>query len=267
MTDPQSTDPKLTRATSSGHQPTGRPGLGAPVLVVCAHGSRSATARTTLRDFVADLADARPGVTVRAAYVDLELPNPQDVMADLAGARAVLVPVLLTAGYHVRVDLRRVADRHPSVALAAPLSPHPRVVDLLVDRLTEAGGIPATSADRVLVVSAGSSDRAAIGACHEVTGMLGDRLGVTAESAFMTAAAPDVATAVTAASTGRRPGGRVLVALHLLVPGHFAALARHQAMHGGADLVGEPLLASGRGANPALVEVVLERYDRAVGSS
>jgi sirohydrochlorin ferrochelatase len=90
-----------------------------------------------LRDGIAAL---RPELDVREAYVDVQGPELPEVVAGLpAGETAVVVPLLLSVGYHVRVDIARAIKRRPDTRAAAPLGPDPRLAALLDQRLREAG--------------------------------------------------------------------------------------------------------------------------------
>ena len=73
-----------------------------------------------------------------AAYVDVQAPSPEAALAVLPDGSAVLVPLLLSTGYHVQVDLSRAAEsaRVPTV-VAAALGPDDRLVRLLADRLRD----------------------------------------------------------------------------------------------------------------------------------
>ncbi|MEJ3743963.1 CbiX/SirB N-terminal domain-containing protein [Actinomycetes bacterium KLBMP 9797] len=77
-------------------------------IVLVVHGSRDPRAARATRALVRAVAAARPGVDVRASYLDHTLPRPGQVLAALAADghdRVTLVPLLLTAAYHGRVDV------------------------------------------------------------------------------------------------------------------------------------------------------------------
>jgi len=82
--------------------------MNTPILIACAHGTSSphgAAEVNALRDGIAGL---RPGLDVREAYVDVQDPDLPAVVAGLpAGVTAVVVPLLLSVGYHVKVDIAR----------------------------------------------------------------------------------------------------------------------------------------------------------------
>ncbi|MEV7971814.1 CbiX/SirB N-terminal domain-containing protein [Cellulomonas sp. NPDC089187] len=216
-------------------------------LVACAHGTRSVQGQQVIAALVADLRRLRPELTVHEAYVDVQEPAVATVVPERVPS--VVVPLLLSTGVHVRYDIgAAVADR-PSRA-ADPLGPDPRLADLLVRRLREAG---ADGADHVVLAAAGSSDPAAATAVREVLAALRARWDGPVEVAFGAAAQPSVPEAV---QTAREAGAaRVVVASYLLAPGHF-----HSALdRAGADLVTAPL-----GPDPVLAQIALDRFDHAL---
>src|SRR6478752_729859 len=106
-----------------------------PVLVAVAHGTSSAAGRSAIGSLVAAVA-RRPDLTVRAAFVDVQPPDPAAVLASLQGETpARLVPLLLSAGYHVYVDLAEAADAVPGTTVAPALGPDDRLAGLLLRRL------------------------------------------------------------------------------------------------------------------------------------
>jgi sirohydrochlorin ferrochelatase len=160
----------------------------------------------------------------------------------------VVVPLLLGAGYHVKVDIR--ARVPAGIPVAAPLGPHPRLVRAVVDRLRAAGWEPG---EPVVLAAAGSADAEAVLATRHAARLLDLVTGSPVQPAFAAAATPRVPAAV-AALRARHPGRRVAVAPYLLAPGRFAdAVATAP-----ADLVSAPL-----GAHPELADLILRRYDEA----
>ena len=197
-----------------------------------------------------------PATEIRQAWIELVEPGvPAALAATPMDARAVLVPLLLSSGYHDRVDLpAAVAATRPDTARAAVLGPDPLLAVALADRLAEAGARPG---DAVVLAAAGSSDPDAVASVGRQAGLLAAELAsrtghaVPVTVGFGSAAAPDVRTAVTAA---RRSADRVVVAPYLLAPGFFA----DRLAEAGADLVAAPL-----GAHPAIVELVIRRASTA----
>lgn len=223
----------------------------APVLVGCAHGTRDPAGQATTRAVLAGVSAARRDLDVREAYVDVQEPELAGVvtgaLADHDDARVVVVPLLLSIGYHVEVDVAQAVAPYPGAAVAAPpLGPDPRLVDLLVLRLAEAGTGPD---DAVVVAAAGSSDPRAREPVEGVVAAVAEIHPGPVTAAYCSAASPTVPDAVRAArAAGAR---RVVVAAYLLAPGHFHS----RLAESGADVVTAPLAPDHR-----IVEIVLDRF-------
>ncbi|MGW6565174.1 sirohydrochlorin chelatase [Streptomyces sp. NPDC054975] len=179
-------------------------------------------------------------------------------LARRTAGNAVLVPLLFGPGYHVKHDLPAAAAALPDgrMRVAAPLGPHPLLVEALADRLAEAGWTSADSASRstgVVLAAAGSRDREGLDAVRRIAAALSERLGgVPVVPAYASAATPTVPEALRVlAARGRH---RVAVASCFTAPGLFATRATSH-----APWIASPPL----GAHPALARLVLHRYDQA----
>jgi sirohydrochlorin ferrochelatase len=254
--------------------------MNSPIMIACAHGTSNAQGAAevnALRDAIAAL---RPGLDVREAYVDVQQPDLVDVVAGLpeasgAGreadggpaASAVVVPLLLSVGYHVKVDIARAVKSRPGTLAAAPLGPDPRLAALLDQRLREAS---VTDNDAIVLAAAGSSNPNAAVSVEKLAEQLGALRSNRIVAAYGASAKPSVPEAVAmlreeaagGAGAGESAGavdlgGRVVVASYLLAPGFF----HDQLAKAGADLVTAPLLPS-----PVLAEIALERYDAALAA-
>ncbi|MBL0887811.1 sirohydrochlorin chelatase [Myceligenerans indicum] len=234
-----------------------------PVLVGTSHGTDDAVGRAAVRALLDGVRAARPDLDVREAFVDVQTPEVDDVLAESVAdaGSAVVVPLLLSTGYHVRHDIARAVVAHGGAAVsAAPLGPDPRLVDLLADRLAAIDdGAGLRPDDVVLLAAAGSSVAAAAVAVEEVASGLADRLGRPVTPSYGAGAEPRVPAAVAAARSGA-PGtrGRVVVASYLLAPGYF----HDRVLEAGADVVTAPLAPS-RTTEDRLVRIVLDRYEAA----
>ena len=243
----------------------GRTTVPAPTLVLSAHGSRDPRTLATVRSLLDSVRALRPGLPVGLGHVELNEPLLPDTLAQLAPGRAVLVPLLLGRGYHVKHDLPAAAATAPHLdtRIAAPLGPHPLLVDALHARLVEAGwpaGERAGSAALrrsagVVLAAAGSRDPKGLADTRSTAVALADRLGVPVVAAFASAASPTVSAAVR--SLAARGRYRVAVASYFTAPGYFAT----QCAAAAPGLASAPL-----GTHPALAELVLRRYDEAVGA-
>jgi sirohydrochlorin ferrochelatase len=234
--------------------------VSAPVLVAASHGTSDPAGQRAVAALVAAVAVRASEIPVRAAFVDVQQPDVPAVLASVSAEPVVIVPLLLSAGYHVRVDLARVAGAapNPQVTVAAALGPDPRLVTLLERRLR---AVPLDPDDEIVLAAAGSSDARAVDDCRAVAQALGARLGREVTAAFISAAQPELRAAVGAARATGAP--RVVVATYLLAPGYFADLAAAA----GGDITTPPLLTDAETVPTELVDVVLERYREAHVSS
>ncbi|MFK4835840.1 sirohydrochlorin chelatase [Microbacterium sp. ZW T2_14] len=229
----------------------------APALLAISHGTASPAGQAAVAGLVEAVARRLPDVTVRLGHVDVQQP---DVAASLdaipEGMPVVIVPLLLSAGYHVRVDLRQQTAGRDGVVIAPALGPDLRLVEVLLARLTP---LAPAAEDEIVLAVAGSSDDRANEDCREIGRMLGARLGREVSVGFLAAADPrlDVAVAQAVATTATR----TVVANYLLAPGYFHDLAVRMAA--GAP-VAPPLL--GDDEPPAgLVDIVVDRYRAGAG--
>jgi sirohydrochlorin ferrochelatase len=206
-----------------------------PRLILAAHGSADPRYTAVIDSLVELVASRCPDLAVGVGYLDH---GPPDLRAvDTRGG--VVVPLLLTSGFHVRTDLPAQA---PEASITAPLAPDPRVVALLATRLCEAGW---AGQRPVTLAAAGSSDPEALAEVRNTAAALASTLGVPVEAAFVGAGKPRLA-----------DGEPAAVATYLLAPGHFGdAIAAC-----GAKIVAAPL-----GADILLAEIAVERYEGAAG--
>jgi sirohydrochlorin ferrochelatase len=225
------------------------------VLVACAHGTRNPTGRRLIAELALAARSLRPGLQTTAAFVDVQPPTVVDVVAGLAaaGTPAVVVPLLLSGGYHVHVDIAGAVAAHDGALAARPLGPDLRLAAVLLDRLRSAGEDPRDPNTAVVVAAAGSSDPRAVADVEGAANLLQRDWAGPVTTGYGSAAKPTVTDAVRAA---RRAGAeRVVVAAYLLAPGHFHG----KLMDAGADLVTDPLLPDDR-----IAAVLLDRYDEAL---
>lgn len=225
-------------------------------LAAISHGTSSPLGQAAVASLVAAVARVLDGVPVRGGFVDVQQPNVPLTIASVGRDRPVVViPLLLSAGYHVHVDLASEVERWPRAVLTDALGPAAGLVDVLVSRLLSVG---LRVSDRIVLACAGSSDDRAVNDCHEVARMLAASLGIPVRAAFLSAASPTVADAV-AAERLLAPSARVVVSTYLLAPGYFA----HRAATSGADLVAPPLLLAHEEPDSRIVQLVLDRYAHA----
>ncbi|MEJ6543962.1 CbiX/SirB N-terminal domain-containing protein [Brachybacterium paraconglomeratum] len=224
-------------------------------LVACSHGTRFPAGRAAVARIRAALADAVPGTEVREAYVDVEQPEVAGVVAEAAAHGPVVVlPLLLSTGFHTSVDIAAAVAPHLGAAAAEPLGPHELLVRSLRDRLAAVSGGDAghRPGDHVVLAAAGSSDPAAARAVERMRDLLAARLPAPVTVGYGAGCAPTIPEAVARArAAGAR---RVIAASYVLAPGHFADLVERA----GADLVSAPL-----GDHPAVIAVAAARFRQA----
>ena len=220
-------------------------------VVLVAHGTRDARGAETVRRLAERVDAALPTQEVVLAFVDVQSPLVGEVLDDVMARHAsvAVVPLLLSRGFHVDVDIADAVAAHPGSFALAQLGPDPLLATLLLERL-RAAGAPATA--HVVLAAAGSS-RAEAAEDVEVTAeQLAAGWEAPVSVAYAAGTAPTVPEAVSAA---RQEGATtVVVASYLLAEGHF-----HDRLDdAGADLVTAPLASDDEGAD-AVLAVVLSR--------
>ncbi|MFI9189667.1 sirohydrochlorin chelatase [Streptomyces californicus] len=268
MTEPAPEHPHAPRPTTAApHAPTPTPPpygapapAPAPVLVAVAHGSRDPQAPRTVRALLDRVRDLRPGLDVRLAHIELNAPLLPDTLDGLRGADAVLVPLLLGRGHHVKRDLPAATAAAPAVRtrIAEPLGPHPLLVEALYERLLDAGWTRADRGDprtAVVLAAAGSRDPDSGRDTRRTARLLAARLGVPVVPAYASAAAPTVPAALRALTARGRH--RAFVASYFTAPGRFASACAAAVPHRAAAPLGD---------HPATARLVLHRYDRALSA-
>jgi sirohydrochlorin ferrochelatase len=229
-----------------------------PLLMV-GHGTRDPQGLEVVEALAAQVRAARPGLPVEVAYVDVARPTLAEALARRRG-ELVLVPLLLGAGYHVKVDIPRGLAAAPQVSarVTPALGPDPLLAEALAERLAEAlagtgGGVRPR---RLVLAAAGSSDPAANADAARVARMLGARTGAEVSAAYVCCGRPTVDEAVRRLRAYGE--GPVAVASYLLAPGHFARQVDRLAGATGRTVTSAPL-----GAHAAVARLVLRRYDEA----
>jgi sirohydrochlorin ferrochelatase len=215
-----------------------------PALLAVAHGSRNPAAADVVRKLATQIGRLAPMLDVRVAFLGHAEPSlPMEL--DSAGSGTVIVPLLLSAGYHLAADIS-VAASSAGARVAAPLGPDQLLLTALTARLTEAG-VPERTP--VVLAAAGSSDPAAATDVEKQALLLAEALDVPVTTGYLSAASPTVRQAV--AQLRETTGKPIAVASYLLAPGHF----QDQLRDCGADWVTEPL-----GGHPALAGLAIDRY-------
>ncbi|MET0423056.1 MAG: CbiX/SirB N-terminal domain-containing protein [Actinoplanes sp.] len=245
-------------------------------VVLVAHGSRDPRAAAATSALARAVRRARPEWAVRASYLDHAGPRPLDVLAELPGRRAVVVPLLLTAAYHGRVDIPAVlaeaAGLPIDITLADVLGPLPTarprssavpslLLDALSRRLSDAAVAPDGSPlDAVVLAAAGTRDAAARETVEWAAEALSARLSLPCAVAYASAAPPTAGEAV--ARLRAEGARRVGMSAYFLAPGFLYDLAVRSAQEAGAVAAASPLTDA-----PELVRLVTARVAAAQAGS
>jgi sirohydrochlorin ferrochelatase len=200
-------------------------------LVLAAHGSTDPRFAEVVDSLAVLVTGMRRGLDVRIGYLQH---GPPELNA-VAEPGVVVVPLLLTSGFHVRADIPAQA---PGATISQAVGPDRRLTNLLVRRLGEAGW---QREHPVVLAAAGSSDPRALADVHQVARDLGDEIGREVTAAFLSDGEPRLSEVPAMA-----------VATYLLAPGHFA----DRVVECGAPIVAGPL-----GSDVVLAEIILDRYD------
>lgn len=186
-----------------------------------------------IEEIAEKVAALRPELDVTIGYLGHSSPR----LAALPTTDAVVVPVLLSSGFHVSADIPEAA---PEATVAAPIGPDPRIAAVVAERLRAAGWSGQTP---VVLAAAGSSEADALDDVRTAAAQLSDLLGTAVSAAFVTGGEPRLDRV-----------GAAAIASYVLAPGVFADRIAGRPV----AIISEPI-----GADPLIAEVVLSRYDEA----
>ncbi|MGD9985690.1 sirohydrochlorin chelatase [Pseudonocardia sp.] len=230
-----------------------------PALVAVAHGSRDGRSAATMHRLVQAAAAQAPGLDVRLSFLDFNAPRLPDVLHSVAAdghRRAVVVPLLLGAAHHARVDVPAAVEAattrlpHLRVAVSPVLGDDPApLLATARARLVEAAGGSGDPHAGVVLAAAGSSHESA----NDVVRTLTARLPL-AVAAFATSAEPTVDDAIgRLRSLGAQ---RIVVLPWFLAPGRLLDRVEARARAATPDVtVAEPL-----GDHPLVAATMLARH-------
>jgi sirohydrochlorin ferrochelatase len=238
--------------------------------VLVAHGSRDRRAAQSTWALARAVGAARPDTRVATAFLDFEVPGLGAALAYEAGAgqrAATVVPLLLTAAYHGRVDVPGEIEKAHGLGLSIGLAPvlgpvagaraDAVALDLLVRALRRRlDEVITTAVDGVVLAAAGTRVVAALGTVDLVAEALGTALRVPCLAGYASGAGQSTAAAVAALCTSGAE--RVAVASYFLAPGLLYDRAVGGALEAGAVVAAAPL-----GDAPEVAELVVRRADTA----
>ncbi|MDQ0646017.1 sirohydrochlorin ferrochelatase [Microbacterium natoriense] len=215
-----------------------------PSLLAVSHGTADVEGAAAIAALVAQVRSALPDVDVIEAFVDVQQPDAAELAPQLDGP-LVIVPLLLSSGFHVHHDLHGIAKTRPSTVIADPMGPDPRLADVLAQRLPE-------GQDPVILAVAGSRDPRSLTDAEGMGALLEERLGRDVHLAYLAARQPDLPSAL-----AEHPDA--IVSTYLLAQGYFFDLARRQNADRALTM---PLLDGGPVPQP-LIDLVVARYEAA----
>jgi sirohydrochlorin cobaltochelatase len=243
-------------------------------VLLVGHGSREPSGNEEFLRFVEQVRKAVTGAVTEVCFVESAEPNIPtglDACVRMGAQEVVVLPVMLFAAGHVKVEIPSEIDRararHPEIRFryGRPFGLHPKMLQILERRLGELEvalpGEPDETA--ILLVGRGSSDPDANGDLCKLTRLLweGRRFGWV-ESCFIGITKPDFAEGVRrCVALGAR---RLLVLPYLLFSGVLiqrirVRLQELQCLYPDITMG----LARYLEGHPNLVAVLLERYEEA----
>lgn len=226
---------------------TGSPSTQHPTLLAVSHGTADTAGAAAIAALVARVREALPDVDVVEAFVDVQQPDAAELAPTMVGP-LVIVPLLLSSGFHVHHDLHGIAKTRPHTQIADPMGPDPRLAEVLATRLAETD----EGAESVILTVAGSRDPRSLTDAEGMADLLRTRLDRPIELAYLAARQPDLPTAL-----AQHPDAAV--STYLLAQGYFFDLAVRQAE---GRAITPPLLDGGPVPQP-LVDLVVDRYTQA----
>ncbi|MFC4138089.1 MULTISPECIES: sirohydrochlorin chelatase [unclassified Microbacterium] len=214
-----------------------------PALLAVSHGTSDAQGASDVRALVAAVRAAAPDLAVHEAFVDVQDPDAAAALAAIDGP-VVVVPLLLSSGFHVFHDLHGIVAGRADAVVADPLGPDRRLAEVLARRLP--------AGDDVVIAVAGSrDDRSAVDA-EGMAEQLAERLGRPVRTGYLAAREPELG-----ALLAEHPDA--VVSTYLLAHGYFFDLTLQRSA---GHPTSKPLL-DGSEPPAELVELVLERFSAA----
>ncbi|MFV0430506.1 MAG: CbiX/SirB N-terminal domain-containing protein [Arachnia sp.] len=239
-----------------------------PALVIAGHGTRDQNGAATSLALVDHVRELLPDVRVEAGFVELTPPTIADALAEVLAdhPRAVVVPLMIGAGGHLRDDIpeavEAVRQRHPGATMVTTRhlgAPQPLIAAAL-QRIDAARGEWEASQTTVIFVGRGCSITAANADHVRLARVLQEQGGYRSVlPAFIQVTPPAVPQALAEAyAVGAR---HIVVMPHYLFPGRLESMVHeHSTAFAAAHPDGELRIADVIGACPELAQVVAQRY-------
>jgi sirohydrochlorin cobaltochelatase len=236
-------------------------------LVLVAHGSVCARSALEVDALAGLVGDALPGVAVAVGYLEMSEPPAGPVVDALVAAgcrRVVVLPLMLLGAGHAKSDVPAVVQearlRHPGIdfPFGAPLGVSRAPVEVLGNAVVASGGAGLP----LLLVARGTSDPDANAEAFKAARLLAEWTGAPfAYVGFSGVTAPGVPEA--ARVFARLGFGRLAVAWWFLCHGKLIERGRDDLACFAAESGTQIVDAGHLGAEPALVPLIIERYQQA----
>lgn len=227
-------------------------------LMLAAHGSADPRSPANTRAIAGHLRRVAPELDVRVAFCEHNTPNLGDALREIEArdSRDIIVaPFLLASAYHARTDIPAlIAETNVVVRQAGVLGEDDRLIQVLRQRLAQAGASRFDAGLGVLTVAVGSSNPAANTRTARVAEVLarGTRWAGS-EICFATGAEPSLEQA--AARLRARGATRLMIAPWFLAHGTITDRVAGYARRHGIPMA-EPL-----GAHRLVAATVLDRVE------
>lgn len=240
-------------------------------LIIAAHGTRDAEGEAECRRLGRRVADRLPGTRSAVGFVELSSPSIPEaltgIVADDPARRAVVVPLMLGTGGHVRNDIpgfiQEALDEVPGARIdyAGHLGADPRLVSAVRQRITAAMGDDWRPEDTTLVfvgrgalVPDANADHVRLARMHYEECGFRD-----VQPAFIQVTRPSLPEALDRAYEAG--GRRIVVMGHWLFPGRLRQWTGEQSATWAADHPDAEVRVAGViGDCDELADVVLDRY-------
>jgi len=216
-----------------------------PTLIAVAHGTQDPNGLAEIRRLINIVRTKRPDVAIEMCWLDGAAPTLAALLPTVNGP-AVVVPILLSTGYHVKADIPAIVGDRPDTAISPPLGPDPRISRVVYLRLIQAR-TEGQGDDGVVLIAAGSSDPDARAELTEVARQVERWNHFPVSIGQLTDPDPFA-----------QAGPVDQVANYLLAPGYF-----NDKLHllANAEVISDPI-----GAHPLVADVIIDRYDAAAQS-
>ena len=216
-----------------------------PTLIAVAHGTQDPNGLAEIRRLINIVRTKRPDLAIEMCWLDGAAPTLAALLPTVEGP-AVVVPILLSTGYHVKADIPAIVGDRPDTAISPALGPDPRISRVVYLRLIQAR-TEGQGDHGVVLIAAGSSDPDARAELTEVARQVERWNHFPVSIGQLTDPDPFA-----------QAGPVDQVANYLLAPGYF-----NDKLHllANAEVIADPI-----GAHPLVADVIIDRYDTAAQS-